>query len=161
MKKILPTVSDLFSPVQEWEEHLRVNPILKFRVAEGHEKFQRVYKQIFFSRVNRRKKKSRTFVGEIFFTKRETIILTECFYRRIWLPIIWELFLFVFPTEIERKGKNAGRSGIFLNLESWTGVCPSVPSVWMLLTHVAGSLDYNLQQQSEILIFIWSQARKL
>ena len=35
-----------------------------------------------------------------------------------------------------------------------TGVCPSVPSVWMLSTHVAGSLDYNLQQQSEILIFI-------
>ena len=81
MKKILPTVSDLFSPVQEWEEHLRVNPILKFRVAEGHEKFQRVYKQIFFSRVNRRKKKSRTFVGEIFFTKRETIILTEYFFK--------------------------------------------------------------------------------
>ena len=42
-----------------------------------------------------------------------------------------------------------------------TGVCPSVPSVWMLSTHVAGSLDYNLQQQSEILIFIWSQPRKL
>ena len=81
MKKISPTVSDLFSPVHEWEEHLRVNPILKFRVAEGHEKFQRVHKQIFFSRMNRRKKKSRTLLGEIFFTKKETIILTEYFFK--------------------------------------------------------------------------------
>ena len=81
MKKISPTVSDLFSPVHEWEEHLRVNPILKFRVAEGHEKFQRVHKQIFFSRMNRRKKKSRTLLGEIFFTKIETIILTDCFFK--------------------------------------------------------------------------------
>ena len=79
MKKILSTVSDLFSPVHKGEENLRVNTILKFRVAEGHKKFQRVHKQIFFSQMNRRKKKSRTLLGEIFFTKIETIILTDCF----------------------------------------------------------------------------------
>ena len=50
--------------------------------------------------------------------------------------------------------KNAIRPPRHLIEFTTTGVCPSVPSVWMLLTHVAGSLDYNLQQQSEILIFI-------
>ena len=39
MSKFLPTVSDLFSQVHEVEENWRVNPILKFRVAVGHEKF--------------------------------------------------------------------------------------------------------------------------
>ena len=47
VKKILSTMSDLLPPVQEGEENLQV--------AEGHEKFQRVQEQIFFSRVNRRK----------------------------------------------------------------------------------------------------------
>ena len=60
---------------------MRVNPILKFPVAEGYKNFQRVQKQIFFSQMNRRKKKSQTLLGEIFFTKIETIILTDCFFE--------------------------------------------------------------------------------
>ena len=34
MSKFLPTVSDLFSQVHKVEENWRVNPILKFRVAD-------------------------------------------------------------------------------------------------------------------------------
>ena len=60
---------DLFPPVQEGEEHLHVNPILKFWVAEGHKKFQRVHKQIFFSWVSRRKERLQTFLGEFFSQK--------------------------------------------------------------------------------------------
>ena len=48
-------MSDLFSPVQEGEENLRVNPILKFREAVGLEKFQRVPEPIIFFRVNQGK----------------------------------------------------------------------------------------------------------
>ena len=64
-----------------------------FRVIDQRKtkKYQKmiffVHSQMFFSRVNRRKKKSRTFVGEIFFTKRETIILTECFFKFSWLSV--------------------------------------------------------------------------
>ena len=57
-------------------------------------------------------------------------------------------------TNLSHRIKNAIRPPRHLIEFTTTGVCPSVPSVWMLLTHVAGSLDYNLQQQSEILIFI-------
>ena len=67
MKKILPTVSDLFSPVQEWEEHLR-------EISKGS--------QANFLLTNEQEKKEVTNVlGEIFFTKIETIILTDCFFK--------------------------------------------------------------------------------
>ena len=80
MKKISSTVSDLFSPVHKGEENLRVNTILKFRVAEGHEKFQSVHKQIFLPRVNRRKQVTNSSRWN-FFHKKETIILTEYFFK--------------------------------------------------------------------------------
>ena len=80
MKKISSTVSDLFSPVQEGEENLRVNPILKFREAYSLSKFQRVQEQIFFSRVNRRKQVTNSSRWN-FFHKKETIILTEYFFK--------------------------------------------------------------------------------
>ena len=63
-------------------------------------------------------------------------------------------YLRAVPFCLSHRIKNAIRPPRHLIEFTTTGVCPSVPSVWMLLTHVAGSLDYNLQQQSEILIFI-------